>query len=287
MSGLREEITRRFRSSKKRKPVPHPDLVETEIRQDPREGKQLGAYRILRRLGAGGMGHVYLALDTRLGRHVALKFLPPELMADSAMLRRLEQEARTASALNHPNILTIHEVVQLENELFIASEFVDGVTLRQALARNTVDPEMALRIATQMASALLAAHSAGVIHRDLKPGNVMLRPDGYIKIIDFGIAKMTAEPLGDKPLDSHLVGLGCRHSRLHVARTGARAKRSMRGPIFGAWEWCCSKCSAVSAPSPAKLKATSSWRFSTGLPRPYPTSCHSRPVSAASCNGLC
>ncbi len=200
MSRLLEDITRRFRNSKSlgHRRVPPPDLVETEIRHDPREGKQLGAYRILRRLGAGGMGHVYLALDTRLGRHVALKFLPPELLSDQDMLHRLEQEARTASALNHPNILTIYEVVQLEGELFIASEFVDGVTLRQAMQRNTIDPEMAVRVALQIASALQAAHQAGIIHRDLKPANIMVRTDGYVKVIDFGLAKMMVDAGGTR-----------------------------------------------------------------------------------------
>ncbi len=200
MSRLLEDITRRFRNSKSvgRSPVQSAELAETEIRHDPREGKQLGAYRILRRLGAGGMGHVYLALDTRLGRHVALKFLPPELLSDRDMLHRLEQEARTASALNHPNILTIYEVVQLEGELFIASEFVDGVTLRQAMQRNTVDPEMAVRVALQIASALQAAHQAGIIHRDLKPANIMVRTDGYVKVIDFGLAKMTVDADGTR-----------------------------------------------------------------------------------------
>ncbi len=194
MRGLRDEITKRLLRLSK------PDLApgtrasaETIVPSDPREGKQLGAYRILRSLGAGGMGHVYLALDTRLGRHSALKFLPHRLLADPAALQRLEQEARAASALNHPNILTIYEIGEVANELFIASEFVEGITLRGAIQRGTVDPDMAIRIAIQIASALLAAHSAGVVHRDLKPANVMVRPDGYVKVIDFGLAKVAGE----------------------------------------------------------------------------------------------
>ena len=198
MSGLRDELTRRFKrgtrsgsltgSAGKLSPTD-----ETHVPTDPREGKQFGLYRILRRLGSGGMGHVYLALDTRLGRHTALKFLPPELFADEESLRRLEQEARTASALNHPNILTIYEIGEYNGELFIASEFVEGITLKKAIQQRDVDPEMAVRIATQIASALMAAHSAGVIHRDLKPANVMVRPDGYVKVIDFGLAKTMDE----------------------------------------------------------------------------------------------
>jgi eukaryotic-like serine/threonine-protein kinase len=205
MSGLRDEVTKRIlRASKpsgdplSTQNVSSPVITsldgdETRVPTDPREGKQFGAYRILRRLGSGGMGQVYLALDTRLGRHAALKFLSPDLLADSEALQRLEQEARTASALNHPNILTIYEVGQHAGEFFIASEFVEGITLKKAVEKKLVDPDMAIRVVTQVASALMAAHAAGVIHRDLKPANVMVRPDGYVKVIDFGLAKVTKE----------------------------------------------------------------------------------------------
>lgn len=195
MSGLRDEITKRFLRGSKTGGAPTAAAAddETRIPNDPREGKQFGAYRILRRLGSGGMGHVYLALDTRLGRHVALKFLSPGLLSDQDSLRRLEQEARTASALNHPHILTIYEVGEHAGEIFIASEFVEGITLKKAIERRAVDADMSIRIATQVASALMAAHAAGVIHRDLKPANVMVRPDGYIKVIDFGLAKVTRD----------------------------------------------------------------------------------------------
>ncbi len=197
MSGLRDEITKRFLRLKEADPgsakTESSSSEETSVPTDPREGRQFGAYRILRRLGSGGMGHVYLALDTRLGRHTALKFLPPELLSNQEMLRRLQQEARTASALNHPNILTIYEIGEFAGEPFIASEFVEGVTLKRAIRRGAVDPDMAIRIAAQIASALGAAHAAGIIHRDLKPANVMLRPDGYVKVIDFGLAKIAGE----------------------------------------------------------------------------------------------
>ena len=136
------------------------------------------------------MGYVYLALDTRLGRQVALKFLPPELTADPTYLHRFQQEARTASALNHPNILTIFDFAELSGQHMIVSEFVEGVTLQSALERKVIDQETGLDIVAQIASALVAAHAAGVIHRDLKPANVMIRPDGYVKVIDFGLAKL-------------------------------------------------------------------------------------------------
>ncbi len=211
MSGLRDEITKRFlRFGKSNGPAAPSETIsvsdETSVPTDPREGKQFGSYRILRRLGAGGMGQIYLALETRLGRHSALKFLPPELLADQEALRRLEQEARATSALNHPNILTIYEIGEFHGELFIASEFVEGVTLKKAIQRRAIDGDMAIRVATQIASALTAAHSAGVIHRDLKPANVMIRPDGFIKVIDFGLAKITD--------DFHVSGFP--HSRLSL-----------------------------------------------------------------------
>ncbi len=191
MPGLREEITKTFRRLSRRgdSHPSSPRLPATVIRSDYREGQQLGPYRILKQLGFGGMGHVYLALDTRLARHVALKFLSPELTSDQNSLARLQQEARTASGLNHPNILTIYEIGQLDGEHFIASEYVDGATLRVAMQRDAVDVGTALDIAGQVASALVAAHSAGVVHRDLKPGNIMIRRDGYVKVIDFGLAK--------------------------------------------------------------------------------------------------
>lgn len=191
MPSLRDGITKTFtRLTRLGEPRSH-DRAESDA-PDTRIGRQFGYYRILRQLGAGGMGQIYLALDTRLGRHVALKFLPSDLVRDEVSLTRLVQEARAASALNHPNILTIYDVRELEGEHFIASEFVEGVTLRSAMARNLVSVQAAIDIASQIASALSAAHAAGVVHRDLKPSNVMLRPDGYVKVIDFGLAKRLA-----------------------------------------------------------------------------------------------
>jgi serine/threonine protein kinase len=149
-------------------------------------------YRILRKLGAGGMGEVYLAEDTALDRRVAPKLLPHEHTHDAERLRRFGQEAKAASALNHPNILTIHEVGEANGRHFIATEFVDGETLRAALRRSGgMDEGEALNVAAQVASALAVAHAAGIVHRDIKPENIMLRPDGYVKVLDFGLAKLT------------------------------------------------------------------------------------------------
>ncbi|MGH9854880.1 MAG: serine/threonine protein kinase [Blastocatellia bacterium] len=161
-------------------------------------GQQIGHYLIESLLGVGGMGEVYLALDTRLERRVALKFLPAQFTADADRLRRFEQEARTASALNHPNIIVIHEIgeemVESGPLRFIATEYVDGQTLRRRVAEGPLTPGEALEIAIQIADALAAAHQAGIAHRDIKPENIMLRRDGYVKVLDFGLAKLTERP---------------------------------------------------------------------------------------------
>ncbi|HET8674624.1 MAG TPA: protein kinase [Blastocatellia bacterium] len=155
-------------------------------------GTVINHYRVLSSLGAGGMGEVYLAEDTRLGRKVALKLLPASFVKNADRLRRFEQEARAASALNHPNIITIHDIGQSDSTHFIATEYIEGETLR---ARLGAGPRLQLLeildIGIQVAGALAAAHQAGIVHRDIKPENVMLRPDGYVKVLDFGIAKLT------------------------------------------------------------------------------------------------
>ena len=160
-------------------------------------GRTLGHYEIVEKLGAGGMGEVYLARDTRLDRKVALKFLPSFFTQHPDRLRRFQQEARAASALNHPNILTIHEVGHLDSAHYIATEFVDGESLRDRMGRAPLKITEALDIATQVASALAAAHEAGIIHRDIKPENIMLRRDGIVKVVDFGLAKLTPRPASE------------------------------------------------------------------------------------------
>lgn len=158
-------------------------------------GELIGHYRIESLIGAGGMGEVYLARDERLGRKAALKLLPERFTADKSQLSRFKAEARNASALNHPNILTVYEIGAEGNRQFIATEFIEGETLRELLASGKMNLDAALEIAVQIASALGAAHEAGVVHRDIKPENIMLRPDGYVKVLDFGIAKLTQQRL--------------------------------------------------------------------------------------------
>ncbi|HEX8140833.1 MAG TPA: protein kinase [Pyrinomonadaceae bacterium] len=154
--------------------------------------RQISHYRIIQTLGKGGMGEVFLAEDTKHhDRKVALKLLPPEVTRDETRLRRFRQEARAILALNHPNILTIYEIGEEESLYFIATEFIDGLTLRTFLARNHMEIEKALDVAIQVAAALDAAHTAGIIHRDIKPENIMLRTDGYVKVLDFGLAKLS------------------------------------------------------------------------------------------------
>jgi eukaryotic-like serine/threonine-protein kinase len=153
-------------------------------------GATLSHYRIISKIGAGGMGQVYRAQDIELGRPVALKFLYPELAAHQSRLHRFIQEAKAASALNHPNIITVYEIGRAEGMTFIATEFIEGVTLRHYMRRQPKLVEI-LDIAIQIASALVAAHAAGIVHRDIKPDNIMVRTDGIVKLLDFGLAKLT------------------------------------------------------------------------------------------------
>jgi serine/threonine protein kinase/dipeptidyl aminopeptidase/acylaminoacyl peptidase len=165
-------------------------------------GSRIGHYEILEPLGSGGMGEVYRARDTRLGRDVAIKVLPAELATDASRVKRFEKEARAASALNHPNIVTIHEIGSAGARAYISMERVEGKTLREVLLAGSLSPKRALAIAAQIADGLARAHEAGIVHRDLKPENLMVTKDGLVKILDFGLAKLTdaGSGGGDGPL---------------------------------------------------------------------------------------
>jgi serine/threonine protein kinase/Flp pilus assembly protein TadD len=171
-------------------------------------GTRLGPYEVLAPIGAGGMGEVYLAEDTRLDRKVALKLLPAEFTEDESRVRRFVQEAKAASALNHPNILTIHDIGQLDSRHYIAAEFIDGQTLRGRMAGDRMTLPEALDVAAQVANALAAAHEARIAHRDIKPENVMLRRDGYVKVLDFGLAKLTERPARETAAASATLSAG-------------------------------------------------------------------------------
>src|ERR1700746_386472 len=153
-------------------------------------GTKLGPYEIQSTLGAGGMGEVYLDTQSNLGRQVAIKVLASASASDPERLRRFEQEARAASALNHPNIISIYDVGRENNTAYIAMEFVDGRTLRALMESPPLTIKKALQIAAQIADGLAKAHAAGIVHRDLKPENIMVTKDGFVKILDFGLAKL-------------------------------------------------------------------------------------------------
>jgi TolB-like protein len=154
-------------------------------------GDHIDRYEVVSLLGSGGMGEVYLVHDEKLDRKIALKLLPSHFTTNQERLRRFQQEARATSALNHPNIITIHEIGQVDDRHFIATEYVEGETLRQRMRRGRLSMDEALDIAIQVCGALAAAHKAGIVHRDIKPENIMLRQDGYVKVLDFGLAKLT------------------------------------------------------------------------------------------------
>lgn len=198
-----------------------------------KKGRVIGPFEILSFISRGGMGEVYLAHDRRLSRSVALKILPAAFTKDNERLRRFEQEARAASALNHPNIITIYEILKAGPSHVIATEFVEGETLRQRLSHSALTIAESLNIAIQTADALAAAHKVGIIHRDIKPENIMLRPDGYVKVLDFGLAKL-AEQSPVVPADEALTKQVRTGSGVVIGTVGYMSPEQARGKAVDA-----------------------------------------------------
>jgi serine/threonine-protein kinase len=230
-------------------------------------GRQVGHYQILSRLGEGGMGVVYKARDTHLDRFVAIKVLPAELVADSDRKRRFVQEAKAASALNHPNIITIHDISSDNGTDFMVMEYVEGKTLGQLIPRRGLKLNEVLKYAIQVSDALTKAQAAGIIHRDLKPGNIMVGEDGLVKVLDFGLAKLdlpiSSAPMGSTvtapPMQTEVGMILGRRRTWHLSRPGGclQTRAGTCGPSGAS----STRCSPVAASLTASTRATQSRSF--------------------------
>ncbi|HSE41256.1 MAG TPA: serine/threonine-protein kinase, partial [Acidobacteriota bacterium] len=189
---LRTEVEQLIANHEKQSSLfenPATDLAAAFFAEQGMHKDTIAHYKIIKKIGSGGMGDVYLAEDTRLNRNVAIKVLPSEFTKDKERIRRFEREARALSALNHPYILTVHDIGQIDSSTFIVSEYIEGETLRHQMRASKIPLKEILTIVIQVAEALDAAHRVAIIHRDIKPENIMLRHDGYVKLLDFGLSK--------------------------------------------------------------------------------------------------
>jgi serine/threonine protein kinase len=238
-------------------------------------GRTLAHYQIKAAIGAGGMGEVFRATDTKLGRDVALKILPPDVAGDPERLARFQREARAVAALNHPNVVTLYSVEESDGVHFLTMELIEGHPLGQLIPENGLPVERIVEIAGALAEALAAAHEKGIMHRDLKPANVMVTPEGRVKVLDFGLAKDVAA--GDPPSDAHADFRGhtaSRHrhgnARVHVTRTNLRTQAlDHRTDIFSLGVICCTRCALAAARSRAIISRARPHRSCATSPPSY------------------
>ena len=211
-----------------------PELMFDEQEEPTLSGRTIGPYRVFDEVGRGGMGVVYAAEDTRLGREVALKALTPDYTSDPARRERLRREARAAASLSHRSIATVYALEEIDGDLFIVSELVRGNTLREELRSGPLPPERLQATLLEIADALAAAHARGIVHRDLKPENVIRGVDGHVKVLDFGLARIAGQDADSQPDQAHPADRrrrGGGHTRIHGARSSSQEESSTRAPM--------------------------------------------------------